>query len=72
MKRVLYCAGQALVIAGITLALDYVLTATLFANQKRALAEADAGNYVVYQLAPYHHDLIPNRTSTRVWGCGAQ
>ena len=49
-----------------------MLTATLFAKQKRALAEADAGNYVVYQPAPYHHDLIPNRTSTRVWGCGAQ
>jgi hypothetical protein len=60
--------GQALVIGAITLALDYVLTATLFAKQKRALAEADAGNYVVYIPAPYHHDLIPNRTSTRVWG----
>jgi len=23
---------------------------------------------VVYLPAPYHHDLIPNRTSTRVWG----
>src|SRR5262249_32683993 len=68
MKRVLRYAGQALVIACITLALDYVLTATLFADQKRALAEADAGNWTVYQPAPYHHDLIPNRESTRVWG----
>lgn len=68
MRRVLRWVGQALVIGAITLALDYVLTATLFAQQKRALAEADAGNYVVYIPAPYHHDLIPNRTSTRVWG----
>jgi hypothetical protein len=68
VKRVLRWVGQALVIGAITLALDYVLTATLFAQQKRALAEADAGNYVVYIPTPYHHDLIPNRTSTRVWG----
>lgn len=68
MKRVLRWAGEVLVIAGITLALDYVVTATLFAKQKRALAEADAGNYTVYTPAPYHHDLIPNRQSTRVWG----
>jgi hypothetical protein len=68
MERVLRWVGQALVIGAITLALDYVLTATLFAQQKRALAEADAGNYVVYLPTPYHHDLIPDRTSTRVWG----
>ncbi len=68
MKSVLRCAGQVLVVACITLALDYVLTATLFAAQKRALAEADAGNWTVYLPAPYHHDLIPNRQSTRVWG----
>ena len=61
MKRVLRWTGQALVIADITLALDYVLTATLFAKQKRALAEADAANYFVYIPTPYHHDLIPNR-----------
>lgn len=68
MKRVLRCARQALVIVAITLTLDYILTATLFAKQKQALADADAGNYVVYRPAPYHHDLIPNRQSTRVWG----
>jgi len=68
MKRVLRWAGEALAIAGITLALDYVVTATLFAKQKRALAEADANNYTVYTPAPYHHDLIPNREATRVWG----
>lgn len=68
MKRVLRYGGQALVIVGITLALDYVLTATLFADQKRALAEADAGNWTVYISAPYHHDLTPSLQSTRVWG----
>jgi hypothetical protein len=68
MKKVLRYASQGLVIACITLALDYVLTATLFADQKRALAEADAGNWTVYLPTPYHHDLIPNRESTRVWG----
>jgi len=68
MTRALRWAGQALVIAGITLALDYVLTATLFAEQKRALAQADVGNRVVYIPTPYHHDLIPDRDSTRVWG----
>ena len=68
MRRVLRYAGEVLVIAGITLALDYLLTATLFAKQKRSLAEADAANYIVYTPTRYHHDLIPNRESTRVWG----
>jgi hypothetical protein len=68
MKRVLRGAGQVLVVAAVTLALDYLLTATLFAEQKRALAEADIGNRVVYRPTPYHHALIPNRQQTRVWG----
>src|SRR5947207_2148418 len=64
MKKVLHFTGQALVIAAITLALDYVLTATLFADQKRILAEAEA----IYEPTPYHHDLVPDRKTKRVWG----
>jgi len=68
MKKVLRVAGQVLVIAAITLALDFILTATLFSDLKRAMSDPEASNARVYVAAPYHHDLAPNVTATRVWG----
>jgi hypothetical protein len=68
MKRVLRFAGEVMVVAAITLALDFALTATLFASLKRAFTEAEAGNYRVYLPAAYHHDLAPDVKTTRVWG----
>src|SRR5215813_14120392 len=68
MKKVLRFVGQVLVIAAITLALDFVLTATLFSSIKRALVEAEASDYGIYHPAPYHHDLVPDMKITRVWG----
>ena len=38
MKKVLRLSGQVLVIAAITLALDYILTATLFSSLKQAMS----------------------------------
>jgi hypothetical protein len=64
MKRALRFTGQTLLVAAITLGLDYGLTATLFSGLKRTWLEADAANL----NAPYHHDLRPNQKSTRVWG----
>ena len=50
----------------ITLALDFILTATLFADMKKSWAEAARPG--VYMPAAYHHDLVPDREITRVWG----
>ena len=68
MKKVLRLAGQVLVIAAITLALDYILTATLFSSLKQAMSDPEARNERVYVAAPYHHDLAPDVKATRVWG----
>ncbi len=68
MRRILRFVGQVLVIAAVTLALDFVLTATLLDNLKRAFAEAAAENHLVYQPAPHHHDLVPDVKTTRLWG----
>jgi GDSL-like Lipase/Acylhydrolase family len=68
MKRALRIAAQVLVIAAITLALDFVLTATLFPSVKRALSAAEEGNKRVYIPVPWHHDLVPDLKTTRVWG----
>jgi hypothetical protein len=68
MKKVLRFARQVVVIAAITLALDYILTATLFSDLKRAMSDPEASNARVYVAAPYHHDLAPNVKATRVWG----
>jgi GDSL-like Lipase/Acylhydrolase family len=57
-----------LVIAAITLALDYILTATLFSSLKQAMSDPEARNERVYVAAPYHHDLAPDVKATRVWG----
>ncbi len=68
MKRALRFMGQALLVVAITLALDYLLTATLFSSYKRAWVAADAANLDAYISVPWHHDLAPNQDSTRVWG----
>ncbi|MBX9946787.1 MAG: SGNH/GDSL hydrolase family protein [Reyranella sp.] len=68
MRRALRRVGQALAIVAITLALDFVLTATLFDRVKRALSDAEAGNQLVYRPVPYHHDLIADIKSNRLWG----
>ena len=59
---------QVLVIAAVTLALDFVLTATVFSSVKQALSAGEQGNGLVYMVAPYHHDLVPGVKTTRVWG----
>ncbi len=58
--------AQALAIAAITLVLDFILTAALFPGLKKSWAEAARPG--VYMPAPHHHDLVPNREITRVWG----
>jgi hypothetical protein len=67
-KKAWRFAAQVLVIAAVTLALDFVLTATLFSSVKQAMLAAEEGNYRVYIAAPYHHDLAPDLKTTRVWG----
>ena len=58
--------GQVIGILAITLALDFILTATLFADMKKSWAEAARPG--VYMPAAHHHDLVPDRELTRVWG----
>ena len=67
MRRVLRGVGTVLAILVITLALDFVLTATLFAGIKRAMTGA-AENHHVYRPVSYHHDLLPDVRTTRIWG----
>lgn len=66
MKSVLRFVVQALAVAAITLVLDFILTATLFADLKKSWAEAARPG--VYMPAAHHHDLVPDRELTRVWG----
>ncbi|MGQ0583110.1 MAG: hypothetical protein ACT4O6_14330 [Reyranella sp.] len=66
MKSVLRFVGQALVIVAITLALDFIVTATLFSGLKKSWAEAARPG--VYRPAAHHHDLVPDREITRLWG----
>jgi hypothetical protein len=68
MKEVLRIAGQVLVIAAITLALDFTAMNVLFPGLKAALSKPDEGNDQAYHVAPYDHDLAPDQNSTRVWG----
>src|SRR5215468_7140973 len=68
MKRGLRLAGQTLAVVAITLALDFVLTATVFADLKHTWGETDQANLDAYIGAPYHHDLRPNQKNTRSWG----
>jgi hypothetical protein len=66
VKSVLRFVGQALAIVAITLALDFIVTATLFADLKKSWAEAARPG--VYMPAAHHHDLVPDREITRLWG----
>lgn len=59
--------GQVLAIVAITLALDFVLTATVFSSVKRAMSGA-AENHQVYLPTHYHHDLLPDVRTMRIWG----
>jgi hypothetical protein len=68
MKKALRFAGQAVVIAAITLALDFTLTNAMFPGLKRALSAPNEANDDAYLSAPYDHDLAPGQNSTRVWG----
>jgi hypothetical protein len=68
MKKVLRFAGQVVVIAAITLALDFTLTNVMFPGLKRSLSAPEESNDNAYLPAPYDHDLAPNEKSTRVWG----
>jgi hypothetical protein len=67
-KKVLRMLGQAFAILVITLALDFVLLATVFSGLKRDWADAASAYAQAYIYTAYHHDLAPNVKSTRVWG----
>ena len=60
--------GQTFAILVITLALDFVLLATVFSGLKRDWADAASAYAQAYIYTAYHHDLAPNVKSTRVWG----
>src|ERR1700738_704323 len=75
MKKVLRMLGQALVIVVMTLAVDFVLLATVFsgmkrrwAGVKRSGADAAPAYTEAYILTDYDHDLAPNAKSQRAWG----
>ena len=68
MKKVLRMLGKAVAIVVITLALDYVLLATVFSDLKRSWTDAASAYAQAYIYTAYHHDLTPNAKSTRVWG----
>jgi hypothetical protein len=67
-KKVLRMLGQTFAILVITLALDFVLLATVFSGLKRDWADAASAYAQAYIYTAYHHDLAPNVKSTRVWG----
>jgi hypothetical protein len=68
MKKVLRMLGQALVIVVMTLAVDFVLLATVFSGMKRSWADAATAYTEAYILTDYDHDLAPNAKSQRAWG----
>lgn len=68
MIKALRMLGQAFVILLITLALDYILMATMFAGMKRGWADAATAYTRAYIATAYDHDLRPNANSVRVWG----
>src|SRR6266481_2829943 len=68
MKRVWRMLGQALVIVLITLALDYIMLATVFSDWKRHWADGATAYTQAFVLSPLHHDLAPNQDSMRAWG----
>jgi hypothetical protein len=68
MKKVLRVAGQGVIVAAITLALDFTVMNVMFPALKRALSAPGEGNNRAYLPALYDHDLAPNENTTRVWG----
>lgn len=68
MIKALRMLGQAFVILLITLALDYLLMATVLSGIKRHWADAATAYTRAYIATDYDHDLAPNANSTRVWG----
>jgi hypothetical protein len=68
MIKALRVLGQTLFILLITLALDYVLMATVFSGIKRNWADAATAYTRAYVTTAYDHDLAPNMNSVRVWG----
>ena len=58
-----------LVILLITLALDYILLATVFSDLKRHWSDSATAYTNAYSLSPQlHHTLAPNQNSERPWG----
>ena len=62
MLRIL---GQVCAILAITLALDYILLATVFSDWKRNWADAATAYTEAYVRVSLHHDLAPNQNSMR-------
>ncbi|HTG18476.1 MAG TPA: hypothetical protein VK681_00455, partial [Reyranella sp.] len=56
------------VIVVMTLAVDFVLLATVFSGMKRSWADAATAYTEAYILTDYDHDLAPNAKSQRAWG----
>ena len=67
-KRALRIVGQVSAILAVTLALDYILLATVFADWKRNWRDAATAYTQAYIHVPWHHDLAPNQNSMRPWG----
>lgn len=68
MKKVLRILGQTFVILMLTLALDFVLLATVFSGMKQRWADAATAYTQAYISTDYDHDLAPNEKSQRAWG----
>jgi hypothetical protein len=69
MRKALRALVRVFVILLITLALDYVLLATVFSGLKRNWADAATAYTHSCISAPWvHHDLAPNVKSERAWG----
>jgi len=68
LKGLFRILGQVCAILAITLALDYILLATVFSAWKRSWDDAATAYTQAYVHAPWHHDLAPNQNSMRPWG----
>src|SRR5580698_6947677 len=68
MRAVSRAIGRIVVILLVTLALDYILLATVFSGLKRNWADAATAYTHSYIPSPLHHDLAPNVSSERAWG----
>jgi hypothetical protein len=68
MKEVLRILGHVLVVIVITLALDFVLLATVFSGMKQHWQDAATAYAQSYMTTAYHHDLAPNVKLDRAWG----